>query len=65
MSGHDHMIMLMLMLLHCSLSMKMDLNKILQTAEQLFYNYVRKKVVSPGNEYVLLSGLNDDIIDDT
>lgn len=48
-----------------NLSMKMDLNKILQMAEQLFYNYVRKKVVSPGNEYVLLSGLNDDIIDDT
>lgn len=44
--------------------MKMDLNKVLQTAEQLFYNYVRKKVVSPGNDYVLLSGLNDDVVDD-
>lgn len=42
-----------------SLAMKMNLNKILQNAEQLFYNYVRQKVVSPGNDYVLLSGLDD------
>ena len=45
--------------------MKMDLNKVLQTVEQLFYNYICKKGVSPGNEYDLFSGLNDDIIDAT
>lgn len=45
--------------------MKMNLDKILQTAEQLFYNYVRKKVVIPGSDYVLLSGLNDEIDDVT
>ena len=45
--------------------MKMDLGKILETAEQLFYNYVRKKVVSPGNDYVLLSGLNEEVTDVT
>ena len=64
MSGCDHVISVTSNL-HCSLSMKMDLSKTLQTAEQLFYNYVRKKVVSPGNDYVLLSGLNDDVIDVT
>ena len=40
--------------------MKMDLDKILQDAEQLFYNYVRKKVISPPNDYVMLSELNED-----
>lgn len=48
-----------------SLAMKMNLDKILETAEQLFYNYIRKKVVSPGNDYVLLSGLNDNVDDVT
>lgn len=64
MSGRDHVISVT-SFLYYSLAMKMNLNKILQTAEQLFYNYVRKKVVSPGNEYVLLSGLNDDVNDVT
>jgi len=40
--------------------MKMDLDKILHDAEQLFYNYVRKKVTSPPNDYVMLSELNED-----
>ena len=43
-----------------SLSMNMNVDKILQHAEQLFYNYVRKKVVSPTNDYVMLSGLSVD-----